>query len=62
MEDAEDFDVFSTLEWTMRFSQRVPKGKPLEQKLAKTAKANTERRAKYFGRSDHERRYLVKRR
>lgn len=26
--------------------QRVPKGKPLEQKLAKTAKADTERRAK----------------
>ena len=32
----------------MESSQRVPKGKPLEQKLAKTAKADTERRAKFW--------------
>ena len=48
--DAWDFDVtpFHINEIGYDFSQRVPKGKPLEQKLAKTAKADTERRAKFW--------------
>ena len=46
---APDFNVipFHTNEIGYDISQRVTKGKLLEQKLAKTAKAITERRAKF---------------
>lgn len=46
--DARDFNVFPTQMGYKIILQRVPKRKLLEQKLAKTAKANTERRAKFW--------------
>lgn len=45
--DARDFDVLHTKVCYKKL-QRVPKGKPLEQNLAKTVKASTERRAKWI--------------